>query len=344
MHIWAINTSSHLLDLAPYWQKKGHTLHWCDTQTAPDTPPNLVVVAPVYPACILRAWELAKKNRVPYVILAPSHKLTPPTTLWQNLLHTLTPFFYRNAQALIADNKQTAIQLAQDGFNPEKIYMVPHGVSEQTLGASNAKETDEAVHKLRGELQLNALTKVLLYLGPHSEREALGQIIDAARTMLHRSDVLFLFVGEGSDKNRLKKLAKGMPNVQFIDPPTPEKNILFYRMAYACFTTLKDTPETKDYIPTHLFQILASKTPVIACAHGETKALLQQSNAAHIVPPECPETLVDAIDELIESGAHAKKMGDDGYSFVSEHYLLKNSAEQYMMIFKKVGGYNDDKK
>lgn len=298
---------------------------------------------------VISAWLLARKYKVPFIfevrdlwpgIFKELGTLKNPFIL--KTLEKIELFLYRKAAAVVTVTKGFAKDIANRGIDPKKLFIITNGVSDDEYETAKDTVQNGAVQKLRGELQLNPMTKVMLYIGTHGPSQALGQIIDAARTMMDRSDILFLFVGNGADKERIMNLAKGMPNVEFKDAVTKEEVWAYYNMAHINFVPLKDIPGFETTIPSKMFEIFATGTPIVGCLRGEAAEILTNSKAAIVVEPENPEQLSEAILEIADSTSRSEKMRKNGPDFVKEHYLHSKLGQYYINIFNKI--LNDEQK
>lgn len=305
--------------------------------------PDIIMVSSPSFFCVISAWRLSRIYNVPFVFevrdLWPGIFRELGTIKNEKLLsiiEKLELFLYRKSGAVVTVTKGFAKDIANRGIEPTKLYVITNGVSDDEWEVATKPKTDGAVSRLQSEYQINNMTKVLLYIGTHGQSQALGQIVDAARMMMNHSDVLFLFVGEGADKERLESLAKGMPNVQFLPSQDKEKVWAFYNMSYACFIPLKDIPGFKTFIPSKMFEVMASATPTVAMLDGEAADILNKSQSAIVCPPEKPEVLAKELQKLIENPSKAEEMGQRGRHFVSQHYLHSTLAKKYVMIFEKV--------
>jgi glycosyltransferase involved in cell wall biosynthesis len=68
----------------------------------------------------------------------------------------------------------------------------------------------------------------------------LETLLDSASQMQHQNpDVLFLLLGEGAEKDRIRSLvhSRSLPNVQFLDQQTREKIPAFISASDACRDT-----------------------------------------------------------------------------------------------------------
>lgn len=299
-------------------------------------PDVIIASSPSFFAAI-SAWLLSIRYRVPFVMEVRD--------LWPGIfvelgvmregfilkfLEAIELFLYRRASRVVVVTRGFAENIIRRGIKQEKLVIVTNGVSDDEITKATLPAEDGSVDKLRNELQLHPLTKVILYIGAHGTSQALGQIIDVARMMMSHTEVLFLFVGDGADKARLQKSAKGMPNIQFVDSQPKERVWHFYNMCYASIVPLKDTPGFSTFIPSKMFEIMASKKPFVGCVRGEAAQIMEQSGGALVVPPEDPEKLAEAIKTLIGSEEKAHQMGEDGQKFVNQYFKHSILAQRYL--------------
>jgi len=118
------------------------------------------------------------------------------------LINVLTPAFYKTLKEV-------------KKVPQEKLILIPN--------ASDFKLSEELLHNFNRE----AFRKekgidgrfVITYVGAHGVANHLQQVIEAAKR-LEDTNVLFLLIGHGMEKEKLKKLALEMnvKNVRFLDP------------------------------------------------------------------------------------------------------------------------------
>ena len=313
-------------------------------------PDVIVASSPSFFAAI-SAWLLSVRYRVPFVmevrdlwpgIFVELGVMKPGVVL--RVLEVLELFLYRRAAAVVTVTEGFARNINERGIPAQKIHVVTNGVSDAEFQEARHHSADEAaVRNLTAEIQLNPMTKVFLYIGTHGVSQALGQIVDTARLLLARNDILFLFVGDGADKERLVNIARGLPNVQFLGAQEKSRVWTFYRMAQACFVPLKNTPGFKTFIPSKMFEIMAAGAPVIGCVEGEAADILQRSKAALVVSPEDPEKLAAAVVAIADNTERRTALQKAGPDFVAQHYLHSRLGGAYLGVLQQVAGRGTQK-
>ncbi len=143
---------------------------------------------------------------------------------------------------------------------------------------------------------------VVTYFGAMGRVVGLEALIDAARFCQSRSDrVLFLLVGDGSERSYLQRLAAdcGLTNLRFLDPvgKTKLRELLHVTdLAYISFLPL---PVLQTNSPNKLFDALAAGKPVLMNLRGWHTGLLEAEGAGWYVPPDQPEAFWNRMEVLL---------------------------------------------
>ena len=178
---------------------------------------------------------------------------------------------------------------------------------------------------------------LVLYTGTHGISHALPCAADAA-VLLAGEPVHIAFVGEGSDKPRLRhRVAElGLRNVTLADAVPAGFVPGLLAAADICLVTLRDVPLFASFIPSKMFEYLAAGKPVIGAVSGEAAQLLREAGAV-VVPPEDSEALADAIRVLAADPARRAAMGRRGRAYVERFFDRSELAAEYRKIIGPPG-------
>lgn len=213
----------------------------------------------------------------------------------------------------------------------EKMTTVPNGID---LGTFTPKEGDP---ELRKELGWGDRF-VLLYLGTHGMAHALNKVLEVAHALRNEKQFLFVFVGEGAEKDNLKKQARelALENVQFIDAQPKSRVPAFYAACDLGLVTLRKTPLFQEVLPSKIFEYLGMERPVLLSVDGDARALVETARAGEFVPPEDVPAMVAAIRRLASDRAALRAMGKRGREHVIAHYDRRVLAERYAKLLHEV--------
>jgi colanic acid biosynthesis glycosyl transferase WcaI len=170
---------------------------------------------------------------------------------------------------------------------------------------------------LRGELNIPAAAKVVLYSGNMGAKQGLEVLADAARGLLDRTDLVFVFCGNGATKADLQTRCEGLSNCRFIClQPVERLNEL---LNLADIHVLPQRGDAADLVmPSKLTGMFASGRAVVAMAREGTELYDAVSSRGLPVPPEDVGALSDAIVQLADNPELRTWFGEAGRSFAIE--------------------------
>jgi glycosyltransferase involved in cell wall biosynthesis len=306
-----------------------------------DNIPNVIIASSPSFFCVFSAWLLARKLGAKFIFevrdLWPAifvqMGILKPGFIY-NVLEKMEMFLYRRADAVVTVTRSFARQIAQRGIRADKLATVFNGVSDTDYAEAIHPRESGAVFQLRTQLGLSPLTKIVLYIGNHGEAQALTQVVDAARLLVRRTDTVFLFVGQGADKQKLQEYAKGVPNIQFLPPVAHHETWTYYAMADINIVCLKNIPDFEMFIPSKMFEIMAAESCAVAGLQGEGAEIMKESGCALVVGSEDPDAMAEAIQTLLDDPQRRETMAKAGRVYVAQHFLHGRLAHGYLQLMQ----------
>jgi glycosyltransferase involved in cell wall biosynthesis len=244
------------------------------------------------------------------------------------LLERLELFLYRRAAAVVTVTRAFAADIERRGIAPGKLHVIPNGVD---LEAFQPGPPDAA---LRARLGYSEQDVVTLYCGAHGISHALGRVLDVAARLRDEPRIRFLLVGEGAEKDALvaRAGALGLTNVQFHDTVSRDEVAAFYRSADVCLVPLRAVPLFRAFIPSKMFEILACGRPILASLEGEAAAILSESRAAVVVPPEDVDAIERSLRRLAADSHERERLAERGREYVAAHFDRRELATRYLTL------------
>ncbi len=236
------------------------------------------------------------------------------------LINVLTPAFYKT---LAEKNK----------VEPERLIQISNAADfslSDHLLQSFDRETFRREHKLDGHF-------VITYVGAHGVANKLDQLLDAGAA-LKDTNVLFLLIGQGMEKDKLVKLAadRGIGNVRFLDS-VPKQEVFCYILASEMgASVLKRVDTFKTVYSNKTFDYMACKKPILMAIDGVSRELVEDAKAGTYVEPENTEAYNKIIREYLADPGRLATEGENGYRYAKENYDREILAERYLELLKKV--------
>jgi len=197
-------------------------------------------------------------------------------------------------------------RLALKGVAADRIALFKNWLDPQAI-----KPLDDP-GPLRATLGISPDKVVALYAGNMGEKQGLDTLLDVARRLTHRRDILLVVAGEGAARPRLEAAAKGLANVRFLPlQPAAEFNHL---LNMADLHLLPQRANAADLVmPSKLIGMVGSGRPVIAGTRLDTEVAAIVGHCGLIVAPEdgaamatAVETLADDRDQRLALGRAAR--------------------------------------
>lgn len=149
---------------------------------------------------------------------------------------------------------------------------------------------------------------VALYSGNIANKQGIGIVVEAARKLRHRDDILFLVCGDGPHKAQLIASAADLPNIRFM--PLQPMERLGELVGLATIHLLPQLAGAADLVlPSKLTNMLGSGRPVVATADPGTGLADEVEGCGLVTPPGDADAFAAAIARLAEDPAEATAFG-----------------------------------
>jgi glycosyltransferase involved in cell wall biosynthesis len=178
---------------------------------------------------------------------------------------------------------------------------------------------------------------VITYVGAHGVANHLEQILQAGKA-LEDTNVLFLLIGQGMEKQRLQQIARDMKisNVQFLDP-VPKREVFKYILASEMgASVLKRVDTFKTVYSNKTFDYMACKKPILMAIDGVSRELVETAQAGSYVEPENIQEYSRVIRGYLNAPGRLELEGTNGYHYARENFDREKVGSRYLTALEKV--------
>lgn len=303
--------------------------------------PDVVIASSPQLLVGLSGWWLALARQVPFVFevrdLWPESLAAVGIGDQDSLLHqtlgAIAKFLYQRSDRIVVVSPAFKDHLIEHWRVPaEKIDIVENGV-ETELFTPAPTSSNQALRR-----QLGAASKFLAcYIGTIGNAHGLEMLLDSA-AQLQTSNVLFLLVGEGAEKERIRSLAqsRNLANVHFLDQQPRRQIPAFISASDACLVLLKKTDVFKTVIPTKMLEFMACARPVILGVDGQARQIVEEAAAGVVIEPENAGALSEAIRQLAANPELGNSLGQNGREYILQKFSRASTAQKYIEVLKRV--------
>lgn len=243
----------------------------------------------------------------------------------------LEEFIYRNSW-LISGQTQGIVRDISERIPGKKVFWLKNGVD------IDLYDTARDFQDWKPKLGYHPSDFVLVYAGILGYAQGLDVIINAAEILKPEQSIKFLFVGSGPEKARLEALvkSKGLDNVKFLPVVSKREIAEIVWSINAAVIPLKKLDIFKGAIPSKIFENLILKKPILLGVEGEAKELfIDQGKCGLSFEPEDHIDLAEKIMTLFNSKEQCRIFGENGFSYVREHFSRDDIAAGFDNFIKE---------
>jgi colanic acid biosynthesis glycosyl transferase WcaI len=189
-------------------------------------------------------------------------------------------------------------------------------------------------HKLAGLF-------VILFSGNIGHVNEFSTVLEAARRLRERSDLVFLFIGEGAKSDEIRKFCEQhkLENVRFL--PYQQRELLPYSLAagHVSLVTLKEGLAGLS-MPSKTYGIMAAGRAIlfIGDCRSDIARIVEQSGCGAVVAAGDSHRLAEIISAWSYEKAKLADFGCRARSFFEGRFDRRNAVDAYMETFTKCVG------
>ncbi len=281
-------------------------------------------------------WALGGVRRVPFVFelgdLWPASivavgAMKPSFGL--RMIEKLELFLYRQSAAVAALTHAFKQNLIRRGIEEHKISVVLNGVDTQRFAPGKRDKNFAHQVGLDGKF-------VVGYVGTHGMAHALMNVLEAAARLLDRTEIAFLMVGGGAERDMLIQEAKlrNLKNVIFLDRQPKDRMPAVWSLCDIALVHLKNSPVFEEVIPSKMFEAMAMGLPILlASPPGEASDILAVSGAGIHVRAEDPEALANSVLLLYKDARLLSAFATASLA-AAPHHTREAQAEEMLSVLK----------
>jgi glycosyltransferase involved in cell wall biosynthesis len=237
---------------------------------------------------------------------------------------------------LVSGQTQGIVKNISDRFPTVETYWLPNGID------FNQYDVQANGDDFRLTYGLKSTEFILMYAGILGYAQGLEVIIKSAFNSRNFSEIKYVIIGDGPEKEKLIKLTKELKleNVLFIGN-IPRKNMSnAIAGCDAYIVPLKKNDLFLGAIPSKLFEPLAMGKPILLGVDGEARELfIEKGNGGLFFTPEDADELAEKIMYLYANRNEISILGENGKQYVSINFNREKIAQ---LFFKKLKSLNEN--
>ncbi len=277
--------------------------------------PYAVLAYDLYPDVLVSMRVLRKRN--------------PIVLLW----HCMNKMVYNNAEVVITLGEHMA-HCIRERYQTCDVKVIPPWADTHLI-LPRSYQSNPLSYRFNPEQRF-----IVLYSGNMGISHDIFSMLEAARSLSYRQDILFLFIGEGACWQSAIEFKDeySLKNVE-IYPLQPEED-LPYTMALATVSLVAlDDGAEKLMVPSKVFYYLAAGSAVIGICKGENEVrnIIEGVDCGICVLPRSPQILASEIVALIDDEKRMNRYKRNARSAAVSFYSKEVGISRFVSIFSKIG-------
>ena len=238
----------------------------------------------------------------------------------------------RSASLNVAISDGMAARLVARGCDPRTVAVVHNWTDDESIGPQSALSSG-----LRKEWGFAAEDFVVCYSGNLGRAHDVETVLEAAKRLLPRPRIRFLFVGGGFHTAPLEKrvLSEGLTNVSF-QPYQPRED-LSESLAVADAHWLSLRPEFEGLIfPSKLYGIAAAGRPIIAIAspEGDLARVIADYGCGACIAPGDSARLAELLLTLASQPSVPHDLGERARRMLDDQFQRRLRLAQWSILLE----------
>ena len=248
-----------------------------------------------------------------------------------NLIDRVCKIVYRYMDHIVVLSPGFKRILIERSVPESKISVIYNWCDERALTQAQPAKQDyqQAMH---GKFNI-------VFAGNMGKAQALDTILDVAEKLKDISTIQFVFVGGGTETERLKQRIEDecLANIIFI-PRMPMSEVGgVLHLANLLLVHLKKDVLFEITVPSKTQAYMAMGKPVLMAVSGDAADIIHNANCGRTAISEDVESIQKAILDIYnQPELDKKKLGDNAYNYYMNHLSLESGTKQFIDVFERV--------
>lgn len=184
--------------------------------------------------------------------------------------------------------------------------------------------------------------KIIVYTGSLGEMDECETAIQAMKFFL-KKELALIFIGDGSERTQLEKLALKMnnPNIHFLGLIPKTEVVKWYSIADASLVGFKQFSVLSTSSPNKMFDSFAAGVPIIQNTDGWIQKLIENNGGGINVKCGSIEDYVQAYNMVLNDKLFMDEQRKKAFDLAKNHFdRVKIATEYYEMLKKTFSNFN----
>lgn len=252
--------------------------------------------------------------------------------LFRFLALKLEMFSYKNSKGIVALSEGMVEGIVKSGYPIEKITLIPNAADLELFDFTKSEKFN-----IRLKFGFNRSDVIILYPGTFGKVNNLEYLVDLASKFIDNSNVKFVLVGDGIEKELIIDKAKSLNlfnnNVFFFEMIPKKEMPNIFTMSDIVISTILPIKELEANSANKYFDALASGTCIVINHGGWQEDELKKFNCGFRLSRNLEEAYLKLLP-YIEDRSLLEQMGRNARLLGEKNYSRDNLAKKLALFFE----------
>jgi glycosyltransferase involved in cell wall biosynthesis len=283
----------------------------------------------------------AKLNRIPFYFevrdLWPEIPIAMGylnNTFLRFLALKLEKYSYENSNGIVALSEGMKDGIIRSGYPSEKVIVIPNGADLNSFDYKKLLQSD-----LRKKFGFEENDVIILYPGTFGRVNNLEYLVDLASKCIQQSNIKFILVGEGIERdliiNKAKILNLFKKNMFFFDKISKDEISCYFSMSDIIISTVLPLKELEANSANKFFDALASGTCMVVNHGGWQEDELINYNCGFRLPRNIDKAFIK-LKSFSEDRNILNNMGKNARILAEKKYSRDILAKRLSEFLQKI--------
>lgn len=239
---------------------------------------------------------------------------------------------YRNSDLIVVLSEGFRRNLVEyKGVPPEKVRVIPVWLDPEEI----RRTQDPFAWRREHGIPVDAF--VVLYAGTIGVVSGAEVLVDVAHRFSEDPEVVFLFVGEGRAKERIREEGRDLPNLRFFGfQPREALAGMLSSADVGIMTLLPGRGRTS--VPSKILGYMAVGVPVVASCDPDSDSaqLIREAECGVVVPSADALAISNALRKLRSGSAACRQAGRNGRTYLEKHLSRESGTKAFLSVISEL--------
>lgn len=290
--------------------------------------PDIIIGSSVHLFAVYAAYRLSREYHTPFIMevrdIWPQTLIDMGISRWHPfvlVLGFLEKYLYKKADRIIS-NLPYAYKHIEQFVSKDKFAWISNGVDLKNIYYAKKEKSEKFT---------------VSYTGAIGVANNLGLLIHVAKRLEDKKDIFFRIVGDGAEKEKLKKLAEKdkVKNISIENPVAKNEVGKILQASDILFLSLKDSSLYRFGISLNkLFDYMAAGRVVVFAGNSKNNPI-KDADAGYSITPDDVESLEKTILEIYNlSQEKRNEIGEKIRKYAEKNYAIEILVDKFEKLLE----------